>query len=713
VKLLERARRDPARAVRQGLLALVVVVSASVAWSLLRSKPAAVEPLPSPSPGATGTTVGELTFLRFKDESRRIEVKAKEMVGSQEGTMILHGVEATLPYVREGKPGTVTITADECQYQQAIERAAFKGNVVLRTDDGFELESATLKYWGDKERAFSADPIHFKRGAIDGTALGFEYRAGSGVELRGDVRIKVTPPGGVEPTHIASPSATASREERRITFHDGAVARQGARELRGNELRLALDESLDRIERAVVTGNVDLLAGPGTSLAATPAVVAPAAPPGAAPPAGGSQRLRSQKLEVDLGPAGELKQALATGSATLDVEPGPNEPKERRRLAGPRLRFDFDAEGRLASVHGLRAAARPGPKDRPVLTAEPLEGAEGAPRRVESEAFDATLDPATGELVRAEFDGSVAFSEPGRKAFAGHAVHDVAAGTIVLTREPRIVDEAEGSELRGREIRIGTRTRAVTASGTVRHEVRGKGRRAGLFGVASAGAAQPAAPAGPAAGSAAKNQEPTVIVCREFDYDPQARRARYRENALMRSGQDEVRAPLITLDEPGPGERRMKATGGVTSVLHPQPAKGGAKEPEPVETRSKEMVYEEAKRQVVYSGDVEIRQGDILTKSPEAVVLLAKDGETVDRMLAGEPVEVHQGIKRAKGERGTYTPANETFVLVGERVVLHDADRRLEGRMLTFEVGSDRIRVDGREEVRTEAVFRRKELQRP
>jgi lipopolysaccharide transport protein LptA len=282
-------------------------------------------------------------------------------------------------------------------------------------------------------------------------------------------------------------------------------------------------------------------------------------------------------------------------------------------------------------------------------------------------------------------------------------VHDVAAGTIVLTREPRIVDEAEGSELRGREIRIGTRTRAVSASGSVRHEVKGKGRRAGLF----------AAPGGGAEKPAAKPQEPTVIVCREFEYDPQARSARYRENALMRSGEDEVRAPLITLDEPGPGQRRMTATGGVASVLHPQAAKGSAREPAAVETRSKEMVYEEAKSRVVYSGDVEIRQGDILTKSPEAVVLLGKDGETVDKLLAGEPVEVHQGIKRANGERGTYTPANETFVLVGEKVVLHDADRRLEGRMLTFEVGSDRIRVDGREEVRTEAVFRRKELQRP
>ncbi len=74
---------------------------------------------------------------------------------------------------------------------------------------------------------------------------------------------------------------------------------------------------------------------------------------------------------------------------------------------------------------------------------------------------------------------------------------------------------------------------------------------------------------------------------------------------------------------------------------------------------------------------------------------------------------MHQGVRRATGERGTYTPANETFVLMGEKVVLLDADRRLEGRILTFEVGSDRVRVDGRDEVRTEAVFRRKETPRP
>jgi lipopolysaccharide transport protein LptA len=125
------------------------------------------------------------------------------------------------------------------------------------------------------------------------------------------------------------------------------------------------------------------------------------------------------------------------------------------------------------------------------------------------------------------------------------------------------------------------------------------------------------------------------------------------------------------------------------------------------------MVYEEAQGTIVYTGDVEIRQGDILTLSPEAVVTLTRDGGAVERLVAGTPVEVRQGNRRATGERGTYTPADERLVLVGEKVVLQDADRRLEGRVLTFEVGSDRIRVDGRDEVRTEAVFKRKEPPSP
>jgi lipopolysaccharide transport protein LptA len=208
-------------------------------------------------------------------------------------------------------------------------------------------------------------------------------------------------------------------------------------------------------------------------------------------------------------------------------------------------------------------------------------------------------------------------------------------------------------------------------------------------------------------------EEPAVFLCREFEYDAASRTARYQENALLRSGKDEVRAPTIVVEEAGEGRRRLTASGGTTSVLHPRPQKGATKEPDAVEARSKEMVYEEAANRIVYTGEVLMRQGDITTRSPRADVLLTKDGDAVDRVVAGEPVEVEQGTRRANGERATYTPADETLVLVGEKVVLQDADRRLEGRVLTFESGSDRIRVDGRDEVRTEAVIKRKEPPKP
>jgi lipopolysaccharide transport protein LptA len=685
-------RPDPARTARRALLGVVLVVSLAVAWSLLRSKTVPPAPRPQAAPGA-GTTLGDVSFMRFKDDRRGIEVKARQAVGQPGDTMLLRGVEATLPFVNEGRAGSLVVRAEECQYQPKLERAAFKGKVELRTDDGFELDTDTLKYWGDKQRAFTGDPIRFKRGRMSGSAVGLEYRPGEGLMLRESVKVRIEDPEG-PPADVESESATGSREERVITFTGSVHALQGARELRSRSLRLEMNQAMDAVERAEATGDVDLVTGTGAAL------------PGTTAASGGGKRLRAQKLEVAFRAKGVLQQALATDAASLELEPGPQEAPERRRITAPRLRFDFDEQGALASVHAPGAGGAAGTRARgnagrlAVLTAEPLTPGQGTPRRVESETLDAVLD-AAGTPQSAEFKGAVAFSEPGRKAFASQAVYDEAKGTLLLTGEPRIVDEGEGSELRAPTIRIGTRTRAVSAAGGVKHTLARRPAASGAGG--TAGAARTGMFGG---------EQPTVFVCREFEYDPATRTAQYKENAMARSGSDEIRAPLITLEDQGPGRRRMTATGGTTSLLHPKPAKDQAKEPDPVDARSREMVYEEAASKVVYTGDVEIRQGDILTKSPVATALLTKDN-SLEQLLAEEKVEVRQGLRRANGDRGVYTPRNQTFVLTGDEVWLFDGDRKLRGRILTFESGSDRIRVDGREEERTEAVFKRKEPPRP
>jgi lipopolysaccharide transport protein LptA len=252
------------------------------------------------------------------------------------------------------------------------------------------------------------------------------------------------------------------------------------------------------------------------------------------------------------------------------------------------------------------------------------------------------------------------------------------------------VDEAQGSELRGREIRLGTRSRLVSASGSVRHTIRRRLTDGPL-----------------------RSEQPTEIFCRRFDYDPATHVAHYRENAVLRTGSDEIRAAEIELAEPAEGRRRLLAKGGVASVLHPRPEQGAQKPPAPIEVRAQRMVYEQEARRVIYTGEVVIRQADMVTRSPKAEALLSADGSTVERVLAGSPVELQQGQKRARGEQATYTPRDQTLVLVGDEVVLREADRRVSGRTLTFQAGSDRILIDGRDEVRSEAVFHRREPGKP
>lgn len=678
---------DRTRAARRVLLLTLVVVSGAVAWSLRRPAP---RPRPAEGQAAAGpgqgTTVSDLFVVRFKAGDQEVSLKARSMAGREgEATRFL-GVEVTLPFVAEGRPSNATITADECLYDPVPLRASFRGQVHVKTDDGFELWSESLKYWADEERVFSREAVRFRRGTTSGTAGSMDYRTGEGLVLHGPVGLRLEDGAG-PPTDIEAATAHASREERFVRFEGGVLVRQGGRELRSMRLELNLSPDLHAVERATAVDEVDLVTAAGTGLPAASEAGSPA------PRQGGRKRLRCRQLDVVFRSPGVLQEATAVRAASLEVDPGPGDAPEKRRIAAPQLRFGFDEQGRLVSLEGL-PRAEPGPRgpQPTVLTTEPVPPVPAGGRRVQGDTFAARLDPVSGAVREAEFKGAATASEPGRKAWAARMSYDEPAGLVTLTGDPRVVDERDGSELRGRRIQMGTRSRNVTASESVRHTV---GRRGG------------AGRRGMLAG-----EEPTVLVCREFEYDEATRTARYRGNALLRSGKDEVRAPLIVLEDEAAG-RRLTASGGTSSVLHPRPGKGAAKEPAPVEARSREMVYGEAGGRIVYTGEVEIRQGDIETRSPEAVVVLTKDGGDVDRLEAYEPVEVRQGARRATGQRGTYTPADETLVLVGEKVVLHDVDRRLEGRILTFEVGSDRIRVDGREEVRPEAVFRRKEPPKP
>jgi LPS export ABC transporter protein LptC/lipopolysaccharide transport protein LptA len=672
---------------RRVLLGVLLLVAVTVVWSLRRSRPAEA-PDPEGSEPPEGTTIENLAFDVFREGDRKVELKARAMTGDEGGQQRFQGVEVRFPFVSRGERSTATVTADEGIYEAAREHARFRGNVHVVTADGFELTTESLDYRGDEGRVVTKDDVQFRQGRASGSARGAVYRvAGDVLELRKNVRLRFEDKSGGASTEIDAARAQGSRETRVFNFGGGVKVRKGPRVLRSERLQVMFDADLENLRRAAAIENVDLRIGGSEDLST------------ASLPGGGERRLQCRRLTAFFNDDGVVENATATNNASLVLWPGPKDPPEKRRMEARRIEFGFDEEGRLARV---RARDWGGPGDKGqgivVLSSAPVAPSKEPERQVECLNFEADLDPVTGALGSAKFNRRVVFTEPGRKAWAERAVYDGQSQLLQMTEgAPRIRDEVDGSELQAQRIELATATRSVVAVDGVRHAIRG-GTADGEGGMLG-------------------GSEPTVLVCQKFEYDSAQKKAWYRENALLRAGRDEVRAPLIVMEDPAPGARRLTASGGVASFLYPRsrPGEQGEKavEPSPVETHSAEMVYEEEASRVVYSGDVQIRQGDILTLSPRAVVTLTEGGDDVQRIVAGEPVEVRQGPRQAKGQTGTYTPADETMVLEGEEVVLQDVDRLVRGRVLTFKVGEDRIRVDGQEEVRTEAIFKRREPAKP
>jgi lipopolysaccharide transport protein LptA/LPS export ABC transporter protein LptC len=650
------------RVVRGGLLALVILVGGSVVWTL-RHRPAGrppASPTPAPSAPPTAARTENIVYRSFKGDKESFVLSALKWVGEEQGDIRLQGVSLTFSYMAKGEPGTSTVTSDECYYNPHQQKASFRSNVVVKTGDGFELKTDTLVYRGDKGIARTESKTEFSRKDLSGTSTGLVYTADDGrIELPADVVLLLRDPDN-QPLQIRSGSAVLEREQQTARFAGGVTVTQGPDLLQSGRLLVNFSEDQHLVQRVEAEDDVVMRSSGGQV-------------PGAKgfPGGSGPRKLTGKRVEILVRPDRSLQQVFAGPDAELTVKSSPPDPPEMRRLQGKFLTFRFDAQGRVEEVQAQKDA---------VFTGEPLPPSTAAPRKVASQSFVARMDPAKGEPREAEFVKDVVFTQGGRRISAQRGWLDGEKSLLILKGDPEMVDEEQGSELQAQAIDVGTRSGDVAARHSVRHVLH---KRPGLLGT---------------------KDEPAIMTSRFFDYAAESKTAKYREDALLRSGKDEIRAREIRVHEAGEGKRLLEAEGAVVSRLHPKEP-GGGKPAAPVEGRAREMVYDEGKKTVVYKGDVVIRQGDIQTKSPEATLSLTADGTGIESLVAGNPVDVRQGTRTASGARGTYTPRDEKMVLEGERVVLRDGPKEVKGRSLTFRVGDDSILVEGQELERTETII--------
>jgi lipopolysaccharide transport protein LptA len=320
------------------------------------------------------------------------------------------------------------------------------------------------------------------------------------------------------------------------------------------------------------------------------------------------------------------------------------------------------------------------------MRVEPLPPAKGPARRVAAQSFIARVDPESGTATYVEFTKDVEFEEGGRKATAQKAYYDGATAALSLKEGPEVVDAAEGSRLSAEAIDLSSKNGDIAARHNVRHVLERKGAQGLLSG----------------------GGQPVLVTARFLEYDGQTRVGVYTQDALLRAGRDEVRGAQIQLAEKD-GLRRLTASGGVVSRLNPrgEGAGGAPGAPELMEGRGREMVYDEARRELVYKGEASVKQGEVSIRGPQVAIELTPDAAGVRLMRAGEPVHVEQGERTADGARATYDPRAGTMALVGEPVTLVDPRQRVQGRQVTFNLGDDRVVVEGQEQARTHTVIRR------
>jgi lipopolysaccharide transport protein LptA/LPS export ABC transporter protein LptC len=655
------------RLIRGGLLVGMAGLAAVVTRSLSQSRvprPAATSAPASAESPTTHTRMEGFTHFRMEMGETKFSVKAKSYTGKEGEEMHLQGVEVQFQYMAHGTPGTSTITADESIYTPTLQKAVFRGNVHVVTEDGFALDTQSLVYRGDKNLSRTEDPVRFQRKDLSGSATGAVYDAAERrLELPADVVVKLTDPDD-EPMDIKSASAVYERQDGLLKFVGGVEVVQGSDRLTAGRLLVNVADDTHAVYRAQAMDDVNLWMG-GEALAQ-----------GLAPAGGrGPRHLTGNKLNLWFRPDRSLQEAVAGPDAALTIRPGKGDPPEKRVLKGRFLAFAFDEKGKLSEVRGQKDSS---------FVAEPIAPAKGSTRTLTCQSFIARVNPATGEPAIIEFTKDVVFVEGTQRATAEKAYFDGPKSALYLQEGPALADQAQQSRLTAKVIEIATRSGDLQAHDDVRHILDKPGAEGGLFG----------------------GKGSTLLAADRFEYVAATKVAHYRQSALLRTGKDEIRADEIRIQELAGGKRRLEASGSVVTRMHPAAEKDAAKAPATVEGRAKEMTYEEGKNEIVYDGDVVIRQGDIQTTSPKATLKLARGGSSIETLVAGEPVEVQQGIRRATGARATYTPRTETMELVGESVVLKDPTQELKGRSLVFHVGDARILVDGREQVRTELIIR-------
>lgn len=122
---------------------------------------------------------------------------------------------------------------------------------------------------------------------------------------------------------------------------------------------------------------------------------------------------------------------------------------------------------------------------------------------------------------------------------------------------------------------------------------------------------------------------------------------------------------------------------------------------EPIQIESDELEVNEPQGRAIFTGNVNVVQGDMVLKSGAMTVFYSNESGSVstgtadiERIELSQKVFLQSGGQTATADEGTYDMAGELLTLSGDRVVLSEGDNVLIGCRLTVQVANGNARLE-------------------
>lgn len=652
-----------------------------------------IAPIERIDPKATVETRG-CDVVQLKGAKQDLRVECDSQVTYEDGQTALRGVTLTVDN-RAGR--SFKVTGNEARVGANQSTFDISGDVRLEASDGLIATTGEATYADAEGIVRAPGPVQFSRGRMSGAGIGFAFdEQRDTVWLLDQAVVRFAPEGAAGPMDVAAGAAGFARGERYMRFERGVRMIRSGQLIEADDATAHLFADRDEPDQIELRGNSRITGGEGL---------------------GPLRLMQARDINLDYADDGRtLQQATMAGQSAIRIASAAAGAEQQ--LNGEFIAFELGPDGTIKTLSSRDqvAVVLPAAADSPARTirAEQLSG-NGAPgqgltamafrndvvfvetavkdsptRTVRAQQLDLKLNPASGVLDEARFAGGVRFEDGGLIAQSGEAVYRPGGSGLDLrgksgTADPFVNDEVLRVDAESIDLTLSPRR--MVAKGKVRSVLqpsRSKtggptSRRPGLLGDA----------------------DPVNVIAGELTYDEATKQGIYAGQSRLWQGDTVIQAERITLDEM---KGDLSAEGGVVTTLALAPENPDAKPTRsgPTLLRGGTFSYREETRTAVYDTKAQMNgeQGDL--RADHIELLLAGADNKLDRLDARGAVDVTLDKRRGSGAALVYRPDSERYEITGSPGRFIDECNESAGKTLTFFKSSDRVIIDGNEEIRTE-----------